>query len=394
MTQESHIPPPPAASTTKAGLSKNSEMEEEILSSVKVFYPQLKPALKRLWQGHKEWRQTLPKQDAPTGENDAGTPYDIVNVEQLQRWADIESEQFLEALYALCEQRDLGLVVSEGIKDLVAEWDNLIAEQDTLQTNLTQEQQCVASLNTSFSALNTKYQLCKEWQQTERKNSHLFTTSIQSASRGFHSQKLSDPPLLNDGSEPTWEDWIGKICTKLVVNQDHYPGENDKMGYVLSQLSGKAAQHTESCSPYGSSVTNPYKSAEEILKDLKDIYEDSDKFRNYCWAYIDLIQGTKRFSDFFIEFHRLSTFLEYGESQCMDDIWDKITECLQAALSSQMVQPVFFVSHEGLPYTPEQWTMCSQRHWRRKRKPQLPLLRKKPLRKSHLKPLLLLQYPV
>ena len=113
------------------------------------------------------------------------------------------------------------------------------------------------------------------------------------------------------------------------------------MGYVLSRLSGKAAQHTESCSPYGSSVTNPYKSAGEILEDLKNIYEDPDKSRNYRQAYIDLIQGIKRFSDFFIEFRRLSTFLGYGESQCMDDIRDKITECLQAALSSQMVQSVF-----------------------------------------------------
>ena len=47
----------------------------------------------------------------------------------------------------------------------------------------------------------------------------------------------------------------------------------------------------------------------------------------------------KKFSNFFIEFHHLSTFLDYGESQCMDDLQDKISPHLQAALSTQMVQP-------------------------------------------------------
>lgn len=214
---------------------------KEILPSVKMFYPQLKSALKRLWQECKEQRHTLLKQNALTEKDDAETPYDSVNVKQLQTWADIEPEQFLKTLYALCEQRDLRLVISEGLKDLVAEWDNLIMKWDTLQINLVQKQQCVAFLNTSFSALNTKYQLRKEWQWTERENSQFSTTFIQSVSRGFYSQKLPDPSLLNDSSELTWENWIDKIHTKLIVNQDHYPGENDKMGYVLFQLSEKAA---------------------------------------------------------------------------------------------------------------------------------------------------------
>ena len=76
---------------------------------------------------------------------------------------------------------------------------------------------------------------------------------------------------------------------KLSVNEDHYSTETACMRYVLSQLSGRAAQHTESCSPYGLSVTNPYHTANKILEDLKEIYEDPDKLRNYCQAYIKLI---------------------------------------------------------------------------------------------------------
>ena len=69
---------------------------------------------------------------------------------------------------------------------------------------------------------------------------------------------------------------------KLAVNKDHYLTETACISYVLSQLSEKAAQHTESCSPYEFSVINPYYTVNEILEDLKKIYEDSDKLRNYC----------------------------------------------------------------------------------------------------------------
>ena len=69
---------------------------------------------------------------------------------------------------------------------------------------------------------------------------------------------------------------------KLTVNENHYLTEIACIDYVLSQLSRKAAQHTESYSLYEFSVINLYCTVNEILKDLKEIYEDSDKLRNYC----------------------------------------------------------------------------------------------------------------
>ena len=61
------------------------------------------------------------------------------------------------------------------------------------------------------------------------------------------------------------------------------------MSYVLFWLSEKAAQHTESHFSYKSSVTDLYQTAAEILKDLKNIYKDFNKLRNYCCVYIKLI---------------------------------------------------------------------------------------------------------
>ena len=159
---------------------------------------------------------------------------------------------------------------------------NLLLEKNGLVSIVTEQQEQVNSLKANFTALNIKYQLLKECQQADHEGTQLFNTSIPLVDRGKHSLKISDPFILDDGSEPTWEEWLDNMQAKLAVNEDHYLTEITCIGYVLSQLSEKAAQHTESCSLYETSVTNLYCTANEILEDLKEIYEDSDKSRNYC----------------------------------------------------------------------------------------------------------------
>ena len=61
--------------------------------------------------------------------------------------------------------------------------------------------------------------------------------------------------------------------------------------YVLFWLSEKAAQHTESHSFFKVSVSHLYCTADEILSDLKNVYKDSDKLKNYCCIYNKLIQS-------------------------------------------------------------------------------------------------------
>ena len=53
------------------------------------------------------------------------------------------------------------------------------------------------------------------------------------------------------------------------------------MRYMLSQLSEKITQHTGSHSPYELSVIDSYQTVNEVLKNLKNIYEDSDKLKNF-----------------------------------------------------------------------------------------------------------------
>ena len=179
--------------------------------------------------------------------------------------------------------------VSEGVKNIMTEQNYLSNDRDILTDLLTEKRVCVTSLNINFAALNIKYQLLKKCQWANHEGTLLFNISMHSVSEGQHSQKLSDSLLLDNSSESTWDNWLEKIHVKLSVNHDHFSEKTDWMRYVLSQLSEKAAQHTESYSLYESSVIDSYQTADEVLKNLKDIYEDSDKSRNFHWAYIELV---------------------------------------------------------------------------------------------------------
>ena len=92
--------------------------------------------------------------------------------------------------------------VSENVKDLIAEQDYFSNDRDILTDLLTEKKIYMTSLNTSFTALNIKYQLLKECQQTEQEGTHS-SNILNSLNDGKHLQKLLNPSLLNDSTEPT-----------------------------------------------------------------------------------------------------------------------------------------------------------------------------------------------
>ena len=105
----------------------------------------------------------------------------------------------------------------------------------------------------------------------------------------------------------------------------------------MSRLGGEAVEHMYARRKPKSH--NPYITADEVLDDLKEIYEDPDKENSYRRQYNALKQGPRKFSEFFSEFRRLSSLLEYGENQLIHDLKDKITRRLLKAVVSQWIQP-------------------------------------------------------
>ena len=49
--------------------------------------------------------------------------------------------------------------------------------------------------------------------------------------------KVADPPLLTDGTDPTFDNWKLQLRDKLEVNADHFPNARAKMAYVFGHTS-------------------------------------------------------------------------------------------------------------------------------------------------------------
>ena len=81
-----------------------------------------------------------------------------------------------------------------------------------------------------------------------------------------------------------------------------------------------------------------YQSLSELLKHLKEIYEDQNLIRKCRRKYVALKQLNKFFSSFYSEFTRIFSFLNYDDVTLMNDIQNKINNRLQNALSVCLIE--------------------------------------------------------
>ncbi len=83
---------------------------------------------------------------------------------------------------------------------------------------------------------------------------------------------------------------------------------------------------------------NFYKTINDLLNELAQLYNDLDKETNFRRKYANLSQEKSKFSDFYLMFQRLFFYLKYHEKQLIVDLRDKIVYRLHAAWSSQLIQ--------------------------------------------------------
>jgi len=81
-----------------------------------------------------------------------------------------------------------------------------------------------------------------------------------------------------------------------------------------------------------------YQSLSELLKHLKEIYEDQNLIQKCHHEYVTLKQLNKLFSSFYSEFTRIFSFLNYDDITLMNNIQNKINNHLQNALSVCLIE--------------------------------------------------------
>ncbi len=150
------------------------------------------------------------------------------------------------------------------------------------------------------------------------------------------SQKISDSFWFTDKKNSTWENWYDKIQNKLEINVDLFSNERVKLSYVHFRLFNDAADVTQSRCKHD--CVNFYKIVDDLLKELAELFNDSDKKVNFHKEYYNLIQESKKFSEFYTQFQRLFFYLKYHEKQLIVDLKDKINSRLRFIWIDQLVQ--------------------------------------------------------
>jgi hypothetical protein len=145
------------------------------------------------------------------------------------------------------------------------------------------------------------------------------------------STKIPDPPILTDGKDPKFEDWLLRIKDKLAANEDHYPTPSLRLAYVKSRCGGRAAEHLITRSR--DEALNKYTDSIDVLDHLKTIYQDVNrvifakgKFRNLYMKPAD------KFQDFLSEFSYLAQESGLSEPEWKEELYHRINVEMQRAV--------------------------------------------------------------
>jgi len=108
------------------------------------------------------------------------------------------------------------------------------------------------------------------------------------------------------------------------------------LSYIHSRLFNDAAEITQARRERD--CVNLYKIIDDLLKELAQLFNDSNKKVNFRRKYYNLIQEFKKFSKFYTQFQHLSFYLDYYKKQLIADLKDKIHLHLRFIWVDQLVQ--------------------------------------------------------
>jgi len=142
----------------------------------------------------------------------------------------------------------------------------------------------------------------------------------------FKYHKILDSLMFTDEKNFTWKNWFLDIWEKLAMNINIFSNELYKLSYINFQLADYIIEIIQvRCNL---NCDNLYLTVNELLKKLAQSFHDFDKKDNYHRKYINLIQESKKFNDFFNQFQRLYIYLKYQKNVLVINLKNKINSHL------------------------------------------------------------------
>ncbi len=297
--------------------------------------------------------------DASVEAEKAVIAWNINIEEQLFHWVSNQLNKVINMLNKLWSQRDLTLqlnehwlLVQENHKKRAKQLEVAFDKNDKLEKKIHQLQDERLNFRAKQRQAD-RFMSRQETQSVEHWVNQKEISSTSEVNQRFRSSresftlfdnendyhkfiKLSNSLIFIETDDSIWETWNIKIADKLDVNANHYSTEKIRIVYVIFRLEDDADQQI-----YAKRRVDAfsfYQSLSELLKHLKEIYEDQNLIWKCRCKYVALKQLNKFFSFFYSEFTRIFSFLNYDDITLMNDIQNKINNHLQNVLSVCLIE--------------------------------------------------------
>jgi len=309
------------------------------------------PRTTRLLRSTVNRRVSLLPIDASAEAEEAATSWNINIEEQLFHWASNQPDEVINMLNELRSQRDLTLqlnehwlLVQDDHKKRAEQLEVAFDKNDELEEKISQLQgerlnfrAKQRQADRSMPRQDTQPAEQRANQKEARSQRESSTLSGNENGNDHHKfVKFPNSLIFIETDDSIWETWNIKIADKLDVNANHYSTEKIRIVYVIFRLEGDADQQIYA--KHRVDAFSFYQSLSELLKHLKEIYEDQNLIRKCHREYVALKQLNKPFSSFYSEFTRIFSFLNYDNITLMNNIQNKINNRLQNALSVCLIE--------------------------------------------------------
>jgi len=304
--------------------------------------------------------------DASVEAEKAVTSWNINIEEQLFHWVSNQFDEVINMLNELRSQRDLTLQLNEHwllvqddhkkrakqlevafdknnelekkINQLQDERLNFRAKQRQADRSMFRQDTQSAEQRVNQKEASIRRSEVERSSTFEARSQRESSTLSDNENENDHHKfiKLSNSLIFIETDDSIWETWNIKIADKLDVNANHYSTEKIRIVYVIFRLEDDADQQIYAKRRVD--ALSFYQSLSELLKHLKEIYEDQNLIRKCRREYVALKQLNKLFSSFYSEFTRIFSFLNYDDVTLMNDIQNKINNHLQNALSICLIE--------------------------------------------------------
>ncbi len=289
--------------------------------------------------------------DASVEAEKAVIAWNINIEEQLFHWVSNQLNEVINMLNELQSQQNLTLqlnkhwlLVQDDHKKRAKQLEVTFDKNDELEKKINQLQGewlnfRVKQRQADQSMLRQDTQSAE--QQVNQKEAHFqrkSSTLSDNENENDHHKfiKLLNSLIFIETDDSIWKTWNIKIADKLDVNANHYSTEKIHIVYVIFRLEDDADQQIYA--KHHVDAFSLYQSLSELLKHLKEIYEDQNLIRKCCREYVALKQLNKLFSSFYSKFTRIFSFLNYDKIILMNNIQNKINNHLQNVLSVCLIE--------------------------------------------------------